>query len=77
MQVYFIFFFIQPDTHILDSVELEKIFFLLKNCKRKKNTGYHLPLQIFRVCIYASEHEATDYPVKNNTQTRQQYSALQ
>lgn len=28
MQVYFIFFFfIQPDTHILDSVELEKIFF--------------------------------------------------
>lgn len=27
MQVYFIFSFIQPDTHILDSVELEKIFF--------------------------------------------------
>lgn len=29
------------------------------------------------MCICASEHEATDYPVKNNIQTWQQYSTLQ
>lgn len=51
--------------------------FLFKNWKRKKNTGYHLPLQISCVCVCASEHEATDFPVKSNTQTRQQYSTLQ
>lgn len=33
MQVDFIFSFIQPDTHILDSVELEKIFFFVFNLK--------------------------------------------
>lgn len=76
MHVYFTLLSVSQTPTFLTAQNLKRFFFLLKNWKQKKNKGYHLPLQILRMCICASEQEATDYPVKNNTQTQQQYSSL-